>query len=91
PDAKIGDLPPGLEFAGQPGADIMTATGELRVQAEFLADKALNPQADQRASITLGKTREVVPMPAHWDEFAKHLTGSKPLEVVDDPELARAV
>lgn len=91
PDAKIGDLPPGLEFAGQPGADIMTATGELRVQAEFLANKALNPQADQRASITLGKTREVVPMPAHWDEFAKYLNGSKPLEVVDDPELARAV
>lgn len=91
PDAKIGDLPPGLEFIGQPGADIMTATGGLRVQAEFLAHKAINPQADQRFSVTLGRTREVVPTPAHWDDFAKYLNGSEPFEIVDDPDLARKV
>ncbi|MDO5031970.1 alpha/beta fold hydrolase [Corynebacterium sp.] len=77
PDAEIGDLPPGLEFAGQPGADIMTATGELRVQAEFLVDKAKNPNAVQAQSPTLAITRSIVPRPSTWDEAAKFFAGQE--------------
>ncbi|MDU2586299.1 MAG: hypothetical protein E7C83_03945 [Corynebacterium sp.] len=63
PNAKIGDLPPGLEFAGQPGADIMTATGPLRVQAEFLTQKIQHPNAVQVFSPLLVMTRDLVPIP----------------------------
>ena len=81
PDAEIGDLPPGLEFAGQPGANIMTATGELRVQAEHLAGKASNPQGIQATSPTLQVTRDqVVPRPEAWDAMAKHIGGIEPLD-----------
>ena len=75
PNAQIGDLPPGLEFAGQPGANVMTATGELRVQAEHLAGKVQNPQAVQATSPTLNATRELLPRPESWDTLAKHIGG----------------
>src|SRR5699024_11186686 len=77
PKAKIGDLPPGLEFAGQPGADIMTATGPLRVQAENLRDSALNPGANQTYSVTLSLTRGLIPMATEWDALAKHINGTE--------------
>ena len=90
PNAKIGDLPPGLEFAGQPGADIMTATGPLRVQAEFLSQKIQQPNAVQVSSPLLGMTRLLVPIPAQWDAFAKHLNGSEPMDAEQsDPEALR--
>lgn len=80
PDAEIGDLPPGLEFAGQPGADIMTATGELRVQAEHLRDKAMRPEAVQASSPTLAVTRVLVPMAAEWETLAKHISNVEPID-----------
>ena len=90
PNAKIGDLPPGLEFAGQPGADIMTATGPLRVQAEFLTQKIQHPNAVQVFSPLLVMTRDLVPIPAQWDAFAKHLNGSEPIDAGQpDPEALR--
>ena len=90
PNAKIGDLPPGLEFAGQPGADIMTATGPLRVQAEFLSQKIQRPNAMQVSSPLLSMTRTLVPVPAQWDAFAKHLNGSEPMDVEQsDPDALR--
>lgn len=79
PDAQIGDLPPGLEFAGQPGASIMTATGQLRVQAEHLVGKARNPQALQVTSPTLTTTRELLPRPEAWEALAKHIAGIEPI------------
>lgn len=90
PNAKIGDLPPGLEFAGQPGADIMTATGPLRVQAEFLSQKIQHPNAVQVSSPLLVMTRDIVPVPAQWDTFAKHLNGSEPMDAEQpNPEALR--
>ena len=80
PKAKIGDLPSGLEFAGQPGADIMTATGPLRVQAENLRDSALNPGANQTYSVTLSLTRGLIPMATEWDALAKHINGTERLD-----------
>lgn len=81
PNAQIGDLPPGLEFSGQPGANIMTATGPLRVQAENLRDMAAKPGSMQAASPTLAMTREAAPRPEVWDTLAKHIAGIEPIEV----------
>ncbi|MGV0352225.1 alpha/beta hydrolase [Corynebacterium confusum] len=89
PDAKIGDLPPGLEFSSQPAANIMTATGELRVQAEFLDDKIRNPQASQTNSNTLMLTRLLVPSAVSWEALAKHIAGIEDLGGPQDPEQAR--
>src|SRR5699024_9035324 len=80
PGAEIGDLPPGLEFAGQPGADVMTANGLLRVQAENLSDSALNPGANQVYSLTLNLTRDLVPLAVEWDALAKHINGTERLD-----------
>src|SRR5699024_10656890 len=80
PKAKIGDLPQGLEFAGQPGADITTATVPLRVQAENLRDIALNPGANQAYSVTLSLTRGLIPMAAEWDALPKHINGTERLD-----------
>ncbi|MDY5840231.1 MAG: alpha/beta hydrolase [Corynebacterium camporealensis] len=85
PNAEIGDLPPGLEFAGQPGADIMTATGELRVQVEHLQDRTQKPMNYQVTSPTLNATRQLVPMAASWEELAQFISGQAPEGI---PELS---
>ena len=66
----------------------MTATGPLRVQAEFLSQKIHNPNAVQAASPLLNMTRLlVVPTPSRWDAFAKHLNGSEPIDAEQaDPD-----
>ena len=77
PNAQIGDLPAGLEIAGQTGADALTATGELRVNAEAAFDRALNPAGSQVSSPTFGLTRILVPMPRQWEDLALHIAGVK--------------
>lgn len=79
PNAQVGDLPQGLEIAGKTGADALTATGELRVQAEAIRDRILNPNASQALSPTYGLTRTFVPTPVKWDELAAHIAGHKDL------------
>lgn len=77
PSAKIGDLPPGLEVVGQPGADLITATGALRANANFLADKVTHPNSVPVTSTTFAITREVGPRPETWEKFAEHLAGQR--------------
>ena len=84
PNAQIGDLPPGLEFAGQPGADLISGSGELRVQADYLGHKALNPDASQANSFTLQAAQGVIPRPEQWDAYAKHVAGIEPLPNPDE-------
>src|SRR5699024_7725753 len=60
PGAVSGELAPGLEFAGQRGADVMPATGPLSGQAENLRDSAPNPGANLVYSVTLILARGVV-------------------------------
>ena len=68
----------------------MTATGPLRVQAEFLTQKIQHPNAVQVFSPLLVMTRDLVPIPAQWDAFAKHLNGSEPMDAEQpDPEALR--
>ncbi|QCB29175.1 alpha/beta hydrolase [Corynebacterium endometrii] len=81
PRAKIGDLPPGLEFAGQPGVHIMNATGQLRVEAEHLADKAANPAGNQILSTTLSLTRQIIPQPTQWEMLANHISNREPIDL----------
>lgn len=76
PPARVGDLPPGLEFAGQAGADAMTATGKARVEADGIVSRMLNPGALQLNSPLLGASRQIIPAPADWDILARMTNGT---------------
>lgn len=76
PPARVGDLPPGLEFAGQAGADAMTATGKARVEAEGIVSRMLKPGATQFNSLLLQQTKEIIPSPSDWDVLAQMTNGT---------------
>lgn len=76
PPARVGDLPPGLEAAGQAGADAMTATGKARVEGEGVVSRLLNPGATQTDSGLLRTTRLFIPMPAQWHQLATLTNGT---------------
>ena len=77
PAAQIGDLPPGLDWSGAIGTEIINATGQGAAQLEHLTRSALNPGASLNNSPTAKLTQHMVPQPRQWDKLAKHLNGSK--------------
>lgn len=81
PPARIGDLPAGFEWAGQAGADLMTATGAVRVEGEGIVSRAVNPGASQANSYTMLMTQQLLPAPMYWDGLARHLNGTVPYNV----------
>ncbi|WP_234948698.1 alpha/beta fold hydrolase [Corynebacterium sp. CNCTC7651] len=81
PPARIGDLPPGLEFTGQAGADFITSTGKARVEAEGAASRLRNPGANQANSELLLMTHQLLPVPLAWDTIARTTNGSLKAEV----------
>ncbi len=76
PPARIGDLPPGFEFAGQAGADAITATGKLRVEGQGVVSRMLNPGASQANSSLFAVTPRLLPVPALWDGLARATNGT---------------
>ena len=76
PPARVGDLPPGLEFAGQAGADAMTATGKARVEGEGIVSRMLKPGATQFNSQLLQQMKLGVPSPSDWDTLARMTNGT---------------
>ncbi|MCT1452449.1 MULTISPECIES: alpha/beta hydrolase [unclassified Corynebacterium] len=76
PPARVGDLPPGLEFAGQAGADAITATGKARVEAEGIVSRMLKPGATQFNSQLLQQTKLGIPAPSDWDTLARMTNGT---------------
>lgn len=82
PNAQIGDLPPGLSIAGQPGADLMTATGKLRVNAEFLGDRITHPNGTVANSPTFMLLRGIAPAPVQWPQLARHIAGQEDMSKV---------
>ncbi len=76
PPARVGDLPPGLEFAGQAGADAITATGKARVETEGIVSRMLKPGATQFKSQLLQQTKMGVPAPSDWDTLARMTNGT---------------
>lgn len=85
PPAQAGDIPPGLEWAGQSGADLLTATGKTRVELDGIVSRAQNPGAVQATSPTLGMTRALLPRPTAWDTLAKMIGGA---DAPGSPELS---
>ncbi|MEJ6549775.1 alpha/beta fold hydrolase [Corynebacterium sp. USCH3] len=79
PPARIGDLPAGLQWAGQPAADILTATGQPQAQLENLFHMVSAPGARQSASPTLTATHQVLPQPQFWGELAEIINGTTPI------------
>lgn len=76
PPAQIGDLPDGLQWAGQPAADALTAVGGPQAQLEGLFRQLTTPGAIQAASPTLAMTRMTVPQPDQWGELAEMINGT---------------
>ncbi|WJY67824.1 Tripeptidyl aminopeptidase precursor [Corynebacterium auris] len=88
PPARVGDLPPGLEFTGQLGADVMTATGKPRVEAEGIVSRLLNPGANQAASPLLNNTRIFLPQARSWDTLARMTNGTFEAPQLPEPSQA---
>ncbi|WP_165164338.1 alpha/beta fold hydrolase [Corynebacterium qintianiae] len=76
PPARVGDLPPGLESAGQAAADAITATGKARVEGDGIISRLFNPGASQVNSPLLLTTRMTLPQPQGWDTLARMTNGS---------------
>jgi len=91
PPARIGDLPPGLEFTGQAGADAMTATGKARVEGEGIISRTLNPGSNQINSPLLQNTIGMLPRPEMWGIIAGLTNGTvSPDDLKGDRELTPA-
>lgn len=78
PPARVGDLPPALAFAGQAGADAMSATGKARAEGEGIVSRMLNPGANQVTSPLLQTTRGAITHPTQWDTLARMTNGTLP-------------
>ncbi|WKD59477.1 alpha/beta fold hydrolase [Corynebacterium caspium] len=77
PPATIDDLPPGLQVAGKPAADALSALGSPRVQLEGLFSQITHPGANQSKSETLILTRLLIPQPSLWPKLARLINGSE--------------
>lgn len=84
PAAQLGDVPPGLEWAGPTIADVMTATGQVRVEADGVVTRTLNPGANQTTSPTMALTLASLARPEMWDGLARHINGSEPSTLIDE-------
>ncbi|MGO1948185.1 MAG: alpha/beta fold hydrolase [Mycobacteriaceae bacterium] len=89
PPAQVGDLPPGLQWAGQPAADVLTATGEPRARIENLFRMVEHPGSNQAASPTLHLTQVMLTQPHLWGDLAELLNGTA--EMPSGDELQEAV
>lgn len=89
PPAQVGDVPPAFAWAGQAGADIMSATNPTSVQLQGLATQLLNPGSNQSLSPLLNVTRAYIPQPSTWPMLAGAISGQTPIPDVantgDDP------
>lgn len=83
PPASIDDLPPGLQIAGKPAADVLTAIGGPRAQLENLFNMLLHPGSNQARSTTLQATVQMIPQPSMWPHLARIVNGSEELEVLE--------
>jgi pimeloyl-ACP methyl ester carboxylesterase len=90
PPVQIGDLPEGLQWAGQPAADILTATGQPQAQLENLFRMVSAPGASQAASTTLVATHQVLPQPQFWGELAAIINGTTQLPSPEEQIEAQA-
>lgn len=77
PPAQVGDLPPGLQWGGQPAADLLTAVGEPQARLENLFRMVAVPGAVQSSSMTLAMTRALVPSPNNWGTLAGLVAGTE--------------
>jgi pimeloyl-ACP methyl ester carboxylesterase len=84
PPAEIGDLPPGLQWAGQPAADVLTAFDGPQAQLEGLFSQLTTPGAVQATSPTLALTRMTVPQPNQWGRLAELINGTAERPDADD-------
>ncbi|STC70198.1 alpha/beta fold hydrolase [Corynebacterium pilosum] len=81
PPAQTGDLPADIAWAGQAGADAMTALGAPASQVESLKNTVVNgAQQGEAASPTLQATVASMATPMQWHDLALHIAGIAPIE-----------
>ena len=76
PPAQIGDLPAGLQWGGQPAADVLTEIGHPQAQIENVFRMMAKPGSSQSTSETLMLTRTFLPQPNHWGMLAEVINGT---------------
>ena len=76
PPAEIGDLPAGLQWGGQPAADVLTAIGHPQAQIENVFRMMAKPGSNQSTSETLNLTRTLLPQPNYWGDLAGVINGT---------------
>ncbi|MGO1949816.1 MAG: alpha/beta fold hydrolase, partial [Mycobacteriaceae bacterium] len=86
PPAEVGDLPPGLQWAGQPAADVLTAAGEPRARIENLLRMATTPGAQQSRSVIIDATARTLPQPDSWGELALLVNDTLEAPTVEEVE-----
>jgi pimeloyl-ACP methyl ester carboxylesterase len=82
PPAEIGDLPPGLQWGGQPAADVLSAIGHPQAQIENVFRMMATPGANQSTSETLGVTRSLLPQPNQWGLLAEIINGTESMSSI---------
>ncbi|HIW91940.1 MAG TPA: alpha/beta hydrolase [Candidatus Corynebacterium avicola] len=90
PPAEIGDLPEGLQIAGQPAADVLTAAGAPAAKIENLFRMLITPGAVQSNSSTMLATQQALPQPNYWGQLADLVGGNQPVPTQEEVEAAEA-
>lgn len=90
PPAEIGDLPPGLQIAGQPAANVLTAAGAPAARVENLFRMVSTPGAKQATSPTLLATKNTLPQPNYWGELADLVSGNQPMPTQEEIDAAES-
>jgi hypothetical protein len=84
PPAEVGDLPPGLQIAGQPAADVLTAAGEPAARIENLFHLANTLGTSQSTSPTLYITHQSIAQPDNWGQLADMVSGREPTPTMEE-------
>ena len=90
PPAEVGDLPPGLQIAGQPAADVLTAAGEPAARIENLFHLANTLGTSQSTSPTLYITHQSIAQPDNWGQLADMVSGREPTPTMEEIKTEQA-
>ncbi|WP_018295808.1 alpha/beta fold hydrolase [Corynebacterium lubricantis] len=90
PQAQVGDLPADVAWAGEAGADAMTALNVPSSQAESLANTTMNGSDGEATSITWQATVQLMAAPSMWHELANHIAGIESLPGTTEAEMNEA-
>lgn len=87
PQAEPSDLPSDVAWAGQAGADALTAINVPRSQVDSLANTTLNGSGGEANSMTWSLTVQSMAAPRYWDALARHIAGIEAIPGTSQAEI----